>query len=275
MPSPLSAPKVLLFGPSGAGKTHSLRTLVDAGLEVFIVMTDSHGRTVLNDVPDPKIHWHFVPPRTGSFETMARKIGVATNASWDFIVKQTNDPDKRNYTGLLEVYETLHNFTCDRCGKEFGDVSTWGTDRAIVLDHYSGINQMAMQVFAGLSVSKSQPQWGAAMNAELTLAHKLCTDTRSMFVLVCHVERQTDQVFGGVHLVPLALGQKVAPDLPREFSDVILARHDEALDFYWSTVAPQADLKTIHLEIKDKLPPSFVPLIDGWKAKGGLIEEAA
>ena len=268
--SPLGGANVLLFGGSGVGKTHALRTLAAAGIETFIVMTDTHGRTVLNDVPDPMIHWHHIPPKTGTFEEMAGMIERSAGMSWDYLVKQYNDPNKKNYTGLLEVYQTLHSFTCDRCGKNYGDVSTWGTDRAIVLDHYSAINQMAMQVFSGLAVARQQGQWYAAMTAELMLAHKLCNDTRAHNVLIAHRERQVDEVIGGTHLVPLALGKKVAPDLPREYSDVILAER-EGDKFYWSTAKPNADLKAIHLKIGDKLEPDFGQIIETWKAKGGVI----
>ena len=40
----------------------------------------------------------------------------------------------------------MNDFTCDRCGESFGDVSTWNTDRAIVVDSLSGLNIMAMDL---------------------------------------------------------------------------------------------------------------------------------
>jgi hypothetical protein len=41
------------MGASGTGKTHSIRTLVDAGLEVFVLFTEP-GMEVLADVPADK-----------------------------------------------------------------------------------------------------------------------------------------------------------------------------------------------------------------------------
>ena len=179
------------------------------------------------------------------------------------------DPNKPRYTGFLSIYGALHNFKCARCREEFGDVGTWGNDRAIVLDSFSGINNMAMQMFSGGSIAKSQPQWGAAMNAELELSSKLCTDTKAHYILIAHIERHTDEVYGGTKLVPHALGRKVAPELPILFSDVIHVTREEK-DFKWSTATTNADLKANNVPISDKIPPSFVPLIATWRKKGGI-----
>ena len=39
--SPLAGVNILVEGPTGTGKTTSLKTLADAGLEVFVLFTES------------------------------------------------------------------------------------------------------------------------------------------------------------------------------------------------------------------------------------------
>ncbi len=275
-PDPIKEPalaipgaKVLLIGATGTGKTHSLRTLVDAGLTPFIIFTEPHGINVVQDIPCPKLHYVYIPPVTGSFGEKAADMEKLTKLSWSVMSGMTADPNKPRYTGFMNIYAVLHKFKCERCREEFDDVGTWGNDRVIVLDSYSGVNKMAMQMFTGGSIAKSQPQWGAAMNAELELSNKLCTDTKAHYILIAHVERHTDEVYGGTKLVPLALGRKVAPELPILFSDVIHVTREEK-DFKWSTATANADLKANNVAISDKIPPTFVPLIDTWRKKGGL-----
>lgn len=269
--SPIPGANVMLMGETGSGKTTVLRTLPDAGVETFIIFTEPHGMAVVADIPCPKLHWTYIPPTSSSWEDLLKRADTMSKMSWSALSKMTEDPDKHKYRGYWKVVDALHNFKCDRCGKEFGDVSNWGTNRAIVIDSFSGINQMAMQLITGESIARSQPQWGAAQVAEITLSNRLCYDTRAHFILITHIERLLDEISGGMTLVPLALGKKVAPELPKNFSDVIHC-YRSGLDFRWSTATPNAALKGGNCPLSDKLPASFVPLIEKWKSRGGIIE---
>ena len=71
---------VMLCGTTGTGKTHALRTLVDAGLEVFVLFTEP-GMEVLADIPPEKLHWHYIAPASPAFADMissAQKITAPT-----------------------------------------------------------------------------------------------------------------------------------------------------------------------------------------------------
>ena len=275
--SPIPGLNTFLIGPTGTGKTDALVSLVAAGLELFVIFTEPHGRSVLlsaakrRGVDESKIHWVYVPPQSGTWDDFMQRAKRMTAASWAMLAGSTEDPQKGKFTGFYNLLASLHDFQCERCGKKYGDVSTWGTDRAIALDSLSGINEVTMQMVAGESIAKSQPQWGAAMNAELLLINKLCYSTRAFFVLTAHIERQVNEITGGTYLVPMALGRKLAPDLPRYFNDVILTVRDGE-KFLWSTATPNADLKATTLKIGDKIEPSFVPLVNEWQARGGIIE---
>lgn len=267
--SPLPGVNELLFGPSGAGKTYSIRTLVDAGITPFCVFTEP-GFEVLGDVPADKLHWHYVAPATQSWTDMLDMATKVNTLSYESLLK-LSDSNRKNYGQFVELLRTLNNFKCDRTGETFGDVSTWGTNRAIVVDSLTGINQMAMAMQVGGKPVRDQKDWGVAQNMIDFLLQKLCTDTRAHFILIAHAERETDQVLGGSKLMVSTLGRALAPKIPRNFSDVILATK-EGDKFVWSTANPNADLKNRNLPNRDNMPPSFGPVIENWVKQGGIIE---
>ena len=88
------------------------------------------------------------------------------------------------------------------------------------------------------------------------------------FVLIAHVERETDMVLGGTKLMASTLGRALAPKIPPMFSDVILTTR-QGDKWNWDTANVTADLKTRNLAIRGDLPPSFGPIIEKWKARGG------
>jgi hypothetical protein len=99
----------------------------------------------------------------------------------------------------------------------------------------------------------------------------LCDGCRCHFVLTAHVEREVDQVFGGVKLTVSTLGKALAPKIPPMFSDVILS-YREGAKFLWSTDNAQADLKARNLPIRSGLEQNFTAIVERWKSRGGVIE---
>jgi hypothetical protein len=257
----------MLLGPSGTGKTYSIRTLVDTGITPFCVFTEP-GFEVLGDIPDDKLHWHYIPPASADWSALIDSAKKINTLSFESLSKMS-DINKRDYNQFVTLLECLNSFTCQRCGKSFGAVDTWGPDRALVLDSLSGVNIMAMNLMVGSKPVKSQADWGVAMDNLERLIQKLCMDTRCHFILIAHAERETDEVLGGSKIMAATLGRKLAPRLPRFFSDVILTVKEGA-KFTWSTAAIGADLKARNLPIADNLPPDFGQIITKWKAQGGV-----
>jgi len=70
------------------------------------------------------------------------------------------------------------------------------------------------------------------------------------------------------------LGRKLAPKLPRFFSDVVYADKTGS-KFTWSTMALGADLKARNLPTADGLAPDFGPIIAKWKTQGGTVSPPA
>jgi len=254
----------LLIGATGTGKTHAIRTLVDAGLEVFVLFTEP-GMEVLADLPPEKLHWHYIPPASPDFADMIASAQKINTLSFKALA-ELPDINKKKYTEFIDVLCTLQNFKCDRTGKEYGAVDSWGPERALVIDSMSGLSIMAMNLVAGSKPVKAIPDWGVAIDNLERLITKCCVDTRAHFVLIGHTERETDEVTGGTSIMLSTLGRKLAPKIPRFFSDVVHVVRKGA-DFTWSTATPNVDTKARYLPIKDGLPPSFVPLINEWKKR--------
>jgi len=262
---------ILLLGESGSGKTYSLRTLIDAGVELFVIQTEPGG-TVLEDLPKETYHSRYIAPATASWTAMADSATKLNTLSMGALAKM-DGINKREYAQFVEIITTLGNFTCDRCGKTFGDVSTWGPERALVIDSLSGLNIMAMDLVVGSKPTKSMADWGMAMDNLGRLINKLVTDTKCHFILTAHMEPERDEVTGRVVNMPSTLGRKLAPLLPRFFDNVINTVR-EGSSFKWSTATANAALKARDLPIDDNLAPSFAAILQNWNDKYG-VEKAS
>jgi len=265
MSDPIAIPgvKIMLLGESGTGKTHALRTLVEAGLEVFIVFTEP-GMEVLADVPSDKLHWRYIPPISAGWDSLidsAKKINTLTFE----LLSKLPDINKRQYGEFLELLNTFNNFTDDRTGQSFGSVDSWDSSRVLVLDSLSGMNIMAMNLVAGSKPVKTMGDWQVSIDNIERVLVKLAVDLKCHFVLLGHLERETDEVTGGVTLVSATLGRKLGPKLPRFFSEVVHVKRVGA-KFSWSTATHNVATKNRHLPLSEDLPPTFVPIIKKWRA---------
>jgi hypothetical protein len=263
---------VLLMGPSGSGKTHAIRTFLEVGITPFCIFTEP-GYETLGDLPPEKCHWHYLPPAVQSWETMIDVATKINNLSFESLTK-LGDMNKRDNAQIIEFYKLCNNFVCQRDGRSYGDVAKWGTDRVLVVDSLTGLNDMAMGLMVGNKPVRSQSDWGIAQNTLDFCIKKLTMDTKCHFVLIGHVEREVDEVLGGNKIAVSTLGKKLAPKLPLNFSDVILSEK-KGTAFTWSTANAQADLKTRNLANREGLPPTFVPIIESWKKHGGVVSPTA
>ena len=250
-----------LLGATGSGKTYSLRTLIDSGVTPFVLSTEPGIESTLGDLPSDKLHWHYIPPATQSWTDLITSAERINTLSYESLAKMS-DINKRSYGQFLEVLKQCNNFECQRTGETFGDVTEWGEDRAFVIDSLSGLNIMAMNLVVGSKPTKSMSDWMASADNLERFLITLVTNTRCHFVLTGHIERETDEITGGVQLMASTLGRKLAPRLPRFFDEVILCKR-EGTKFFWSTSAMNVDLKARRLPIADSLPPTFTQIIKG------------
>lgn len=267
--SPIPGPKVLLLGGPGSGKTYAIRTLLDAGVKKIGVIFTEPGMETLSDIPAEKLAWKYIRPATASWDTMLSQAKKINTLSLEALAKMS-DMDKRQYTQFMDFYSACANFVDDRTGEVLGPVDSWGTDRALVIDSLTGVNIMAMKLVTGGKPVKSQADWQIAMENVEQLLIKLTTDVYCTVVMTAHLEREQDELTGGTTIMVSTLGRKLAPRVPRFFSDCIHVKR-EADRFTWSTATSNADLKTRSLKIADNLPPSFAPLLASWAARGGTF----
>lgn len=269
--SPLPGLNILLLGPSGSGKTSVIPSFLAAGITPFCIFSEPSfevlGKALCGHGP---IHWKYIPPAAPSWTDMldsAKKINTL-----DFKTLSSLEAiNKQKYGQFMDLIVAHNNFICDQCKQSFGDVSTWGTDRVIVDDSLSGINTMAMNLVVGSKPTKSKPDWGMAMDNLERFVQACCVNKRCHFMLIGHLDRELDEISGISKTMVATLGQKLAPKLPRFFSDVIMTKRD-GTKFTWTTTEPGAELKARNLPYASDILPTVVPLIEVWKSRGGIIE---
>ena len=264
---------MLIEGPTGTGKTHSLGTIADSGVETFALFTEAGIETLLGywtdrglEIPS-NLHWHVLSRAGQSFTVMASAADKISLYAQEALHKM-QDPDRAKHNQFVGLLRALSDFPDDRTGRKFGPVDTWGPDRCLALDSLTGINPIAMSLVVGGKPVKSQADWGIAMSLIENLIRQLADGCKCHFALTAHVEREIDQVFGGVKVTVSTLGRALAPKIPPMFSDVILS-YREGNRFLWSTANPQADLKARNLPLADGITQDFGPIFAKWKSRGG------
>lgn len=264
-------PSVMLLGPVTSGKTESLKTIVNAGLELFILKTEPSEN--LDALPADKVHWHYVPPALVPWSTQIKNAGLINTLSYQALCS-VEEMDRREYRQYIEVLNTCNDFVDDRTGKHYGDVITWGHDRAFVIDGLSGLSQMALDMIVGGKPVKGKEQYGIAMSNIEDFLNYLTTATKCLFVLTAHVEREPTAETGAIVQMPATLGQKLAPKLSKYFSDVIHTRRD-GVEFSWNTLTPMMDLKARNVPFANGMKPDFVPLIETWRKRNLAGQQSA
>lgn len=270
----LQPPSILLMGVSGAGKTYSISTLLEAGLEVFVVSTEPHGLEALLDVvsekklPLAKLHWRYIGPARPGFESLAKQGALISQVDQKFLADQK--PGDRSNAAWIEMLKTFVDFHDEKDGKSYGDVTKFGADKAIVVDSLSGISSMAMDVTIGDKVTANPGEWGIAMRALDKFLLTCTSDLKCFFVMTAHIEREEDAITGASRVMASTLGKKLAPQIPKFFSEVVLADSDtkgDVREFFWSTNTPNHVLKARSLPLAAKLQPSFGPIVAAYKAR--------
>ena len=262
---------VMLMGPAGSGKTHALGTLVDSGIEVFYLALEPGLESLLGywtdrGLPVPaNLHWHTLKAPDTSFLDMLETATKINSFSLEMLAKMV-DPNKGRHNQYMELFKVLNDFEDQRDGKKYGAVNTWDTTRALALDSLTGLNNAALNLVIGGKPVRSQSDWGIAQQQLEGLLRKLCDGCTCHFILLSHVERESDLVLGGVKLMASTLGKALAPKIPAMFSDVILTVR-QGDKWTWDTANVMADLKTRNLPIKSDNPPTFAGIVKKWQTR--------
>jgi len=275
----IQPPSILLLGGPGSGKTWSLSTLLEAGLEVFVLVTEPTGLDSLLDAVEQKklnltrLFWRQITPTRPGFESLLKIAKNVSLMSFKDIANLPPSPGRQD-ARWIELLKNLQNFNCERTGMTFGDVTTWGPGRAFAIDSLSGLNVMAWDMVVGDRPTGSPGEWGVAMNLLEKLILSITSGMKCTFVLTAHLEREIDETTNMSQLMASTLGRKLAPKLPRFFSEIAMA-HRQADKFFWSTSALGVDLKKRALPLGHELQPSFTPVIDAYKRRLKLAAKVA
>lgn len=268
--SPATGVNVLLMGPTGTGKTHSIGTLVDTGLHVHFFAFESGAESLLGYYADrgkpipANLHITTVKSPTASWLDMAENVRLVNTLPYDSL-KKASDPNRSRYNQFEQFLRTFNDVTDDK-GNHYGCVDTWEATHAVVIDGLTGLGNAVMQAVIGGKADRDQKDWGLAQNLLENFLRRLCDACRCHFILLAHVEREVDQVFGGVKIMVSTLGKALPPKLPPMFSDVILTKRVGA-KWTWSTADALADLKTRNLPIADDIPPDFAQILGKWRSR--------
>lgn len=270
--------KTLLLGPPGAGKTTSLVTYIKAGIELFVIGTDPGFEESLldameqNDLPMKMLHYKYISAGVPSWDALRNAAMRVSTSSYKDLTEIKVGVDKHLYRQYLDVIDTLANFRCEHCRKTFGPVDEFSEDRAFGLDSLTGVNEMALDMMIGGKPIAHQGEYGVSMQMESKLILALCSNLKCFMTITAHLDKEPNLLTGVPQQMVGALGSKLAPKLPRTFSDVVLAVKDGS-KFTWSTAASNVDLKNRALPIRDGLPPDFSQMVDAWKRRVETFEK--
>lgn len=281
----LQAPHTLLMAPAGAGKTTSLVTLALAGIDVFVIVTEPTGVDSLLDawerhglpldggkdlgggIKSGALHYSRITPAAAGWSAL-KDMGVRiNNMSYKDLSELKSGIGKDQMKQYPKLLQQCENFQCERTGDLFGDVTTWDASRALVFDSLSGVSLIILQHTVGFKPSPHQGEWGIAMSAVEMLVLKLSSDCNCFFVLTAHIEKEPDEITGMAKVAVSTLGRKLAPKLPRFFSEVVRARKDGGGKFLWATQDSEADLKNRALPSSANLEPSFKPIVEAYRRR--------
>ncbi len=270
--TPLNPPSTLLIGPAGTGKTTSLVTLLKAGLKVRMLATEpSAPNRVLAECAKQKIDssnfdWHFVSPSVPSWDSLIQSATIVNTMTIKDIADMRSGIAKPDGKQWLEMLNGIQSFKSDRNGAILGDATEWGADCAFVIDGLTGISTMSRNLTVGLKPNPAPGEWGIMQSNILNLITKLCADSKCFFVCIAHIEREMNELTGMSNVTVSTLGAKLAPKLPPQFTTVVLARRTGE-KFEWSTAASNTDTKNGDLPFSDGLPPSFEPIVEGFRTR--------
>lgn len=271
--SALPGVNVLLMGPTGTGKTHSIGTLVDTGLTVVFLAFEAgveslRGYWTDRGKPVP-MNLKICTVRTAqaSWLEMAASVKQVNQLSYEAL-KKTSDPNRSKYDQFESFLRNFHDVTTDD-GEKLGSVDSWGTNMALAIDGLTGVGVAAMATMVGGKFDKDQKDWGIAQNMVENTLRRLCDACVCHVIVLAHVEREPDPLGGTSKITVSTLGAKLAPKIPPMFSDVAMTVR-VGKEFYWDTENPLADLKVRNLPIEKKIPPDFGQIIRKWESRGGM-----
>lgn len=272
-------PNVLIEGFPGAGKTHSIRTLIEEEIPTFCLFTDPHGPQVFLD---PKwraglspaqlscIHYTHIRPIASSWKSLSKAADQINKFSYEQLSSLKEGIEKNHCQQMGEIISASFKFI-DQNGENFGPIDEIGEKLfpyAVVLDNLSGLGRASRFQTVGFKPGLHQGEWGVLMVQFENYILNCVNSIPGLFVAITHLDRETDEVTGKTGIFPHAPGRKLAPNLGQHFSDVLLAKKSGEKWFWSTTETGYEGLKQENFSWGKELSPSFKPLIEKWRKIG-------
>ena len=262
------------MGPSGTGKTYSIKSLADTGMEVFALFLEPGLETLIGayadkgeKIPD-NLHWHYLQPKTqgfGDLLKMADNIGKFDLSG----LGKMKDMNRSKNNQATDMYTTLSDFEDQRNGQKYGSADSWSNGAVLVIDSLSALTRIAFDMQVGNKPVRDMADWGIVQQFIMSFIHKLTSGCICHVVIMAHVEREIDQILGGNKISVAVPGKAIGATILQPFSDVILSSR-EIDKFFWDTANSQADVKTRNLPIRSKLEADFGVIYETWKSRAVL-----
>lgn len=269
-----SAPNVILMGEVSSGKTRSIRTLIEAGVEVFMIPTEPNYADVLGDIPSDRLHWRYIPSYSDTLAQLKQTSELLRVSDMEAIKKMPGQ-NRAQYNQWFDLLGACNNFVDDRTGKSYGDVGLLTNKQALVIDGLSGINNMATRLVAGNKPFMSWPEFEAAQFCVEQFVNTLAQSLKCWFVLTTHVERENDPISGLQKIMPSTIGRVLAPRLPKNFSEVLYCRRIVAgsqQTWVWDNMTTEANVKFRNLAPSPSIKPDFGLIKSNWEKKVQFIQ---
>lgn len=263
----LQPPSNLVMGAGGSGKTTSLATLLACGLKLRLLAFEPTAPNRVLDrcqklgINSDNFDWCHVSPSTASWDALKDSARKIKNCTLKELADTRGTPDDGPWMKFLN---NVADFTSERTGQHLGDATEWGSDCAFAIDGLTGMSDCARLLQVGYKPNPAPGEWGAMQGTVLNVIKKLCADSKCFFVLISHVERETNEITGALNLTASTLGAKLAPRIPPQFSNVVYAKKlgDK---FLWSTADVGVDTKNGDLPLGTDLSPDFTPIVEAFR----------
>ncbi|MDE0330989.1 MAG: hypothetical protein OXL41_03905 [Nitrospinae bacterium] len=270
--SVLRGTKTLLIGEPGSGKTTSLATFVEAGLKhnidphLCVLVTDPEGEESLiqafaeRNLPRERLHLRYIPPAEDNFSALIASAKMVGKLSYKDLTEM-KAVDKAKYTRYIEMLEAMADFVDQDTGESLGPVDKFPGNWMFAMDSLTGVNYLAMKLtIAGKPVAH-QGEWGVAMNLEENLILTLVSTLQCFVCLTGHIDKEMDEVIGRPQYMAGLLGRKLAPKIPRLFSDSLLAFRENGKFRWTADKRDYSNLKARNTPLTGDFAPSFEPMV--------------
>jgi AAA domain-containing protein len=274
--------KEMIIADAGAGKTHVIRTLLAYGITPYVLATEPGTRSLelcenpgcnvcqkTQEFPQGSIPWAYVDSSAADIDLLIKQADDVNTKTLKMLCN-IEDNQRKGYNQFGQVLRLTKEFV-DHKGVSHGSPSQWNTDRAFVLDAVTELGYMAMNMYVGRRPVYDKPDYQVAQRMVYNYLHLLTNSLRCHVIVLGHLDKQFNEASGVTTQTVQSVGQKLSPQLPRKFDDVIVAKR-VGDKYTWSTAELNSEGKGRNLPTKAGMPQDFGLVVEGWKRAGGVIE---